>query len=406
MEAKDSKKMLQSTMYQLLRLDPFLGALTQQMDILCHDATSTLDFSFPASLRYSPKTGKFKIHLISEYFQLFTPEERVAVLLHEIMHFSNGHIFDSIRNQDDDQKARIRNIAADMAINQYIPHLPKGCVDVSQWKDKEGKNFPLFRSSHEYMQLIEQILEQGQGKGNVEDRVNKYIPDHAFIEAGEGGEETNEKILKDGLGIIKRALDKESWSFSQLPKSLQDLLQLLEAEVAKFNYKQVLQMAVKRTLMSSDRSHTWKKPSKRHGIYSPGSKSEDLPKLAFFNDSSGSVSIKEQNTYLRIMDEFLKAGSRTCTLAFWHTGLYYKKPYKKGKEIMQSEIQSGGTDPSCVLKDIAKNGYDLSIILTDGCYDTCNVKVSSPVVWIISEGGALDHPLKHIGITIPLSGLK
>jgi predicted metal-dependent peptidase len=77
----------------------------------------------------------------------------------------------------------------------------------------------------------------------------------------------------------------------------------------------------------------------------------------------------------------------------------------KGR-LKEQEIQAGGTDPLPTLELIKKTCPDLSIILTDGYYNGSQIKLSSDVIWIISEGGNKEHEYKHLGKTIPLEGLK
>jgi hypothetical protein len=61
------------------------------------------------------------------------------------------------------------------------------------------------------------------------------------------------------------------------------------------------------------------------------------------------------------------------------------------------------------MEDIFRRKPDLSVILTDGCYD--NVEVESwmkpgqkfpEVLFIISPDGTEDHPLKRIGQTVKI----
>lgn len=123
-------------------------------------------------------------------------------------------------------------------------------------------------------------------------------------------------------------------------------------------------------------------------------------------DTSGSISHRELNEFLGIMDKFLKVGVRTCTLGLWHTNMYYKKPYKYGQQLNVEDVESGGTELSDVLRDINKFTPDLSIILTDGYYGIPEVKPKGEIVWIISKGGDMNHPMKHIGKTISLDKIK
>src|SRR5581483_5358587 len=53
--------------------------------------------------------------------------QRVAVLMHELYHITHKHPFRAPFMKLPQRKRLIMNIAADMAINQYITGLPKGC---------------------------------------------------------------------------------------------------------------------------------------------------------------------------------------------------------------------------------------------------------------------------------------
>jgi len=124
-------------------------------------------------------------------------------------------------------------------------------------------------------------------------------------------------------------------------------------------------------------------------------------------DTSGSISYKELNEFLDVIDGFLKQGTKTCTLALWNTDIYYNKKYKVNSRITEREIMSGGTDPDPVLDHISKTKPELSIILTDGFYDRTRVNIKTKdIIWIISEGGQIQHPNAHLGKTIPMKGIK
>jgi predicted metal-dependent peptidase len=127
-------------------------------------------------------------------------------------------------------------------------------------------------------------------------------------------------------------------------------------------------------------------------------------------DTSGSISYRELNEFLDIVDGFLKQGTKTCTLNLWHTDLYYSKKYKLKNRLKQADLESGGTDPDPVLDKIAKDRPELAIILTDGYYSGYRGSVKKlngiDIIWIISEGGSMDHSNKDIGKTIPMKGIK
>jgi predicted metal-dependent peptidase len=410
----DKKKMLQSAIYHLTNQQAFYGQLLQELTIKYNHSIPT------AGITFNKKVQQFEVYINPNFFASLKNEERIAVFHHEVLHFTNKHLFrlpfldDKVTNEE----KKMYNIGGDMAINQYIKNLPQGCVDVKDWKMDDGSLFPTFNNMETYYELIKSESKQqkksnekkekgeGQGtKGNVNDHLDNYkeFDVHMWDSLDE---ETKKQMLDEAKKIIKRTIEKTSYNHSNVPDSMKDLLEEIEGLTASINYKEILRSVIKKTVSSVDRDTTWKKPNRRYGIYSPGSKVGNTPKLAFLNDSSGSISVKEQNEYLRIMDQFLKVGSRNCILGFWHTNLYYKKPYKKGQEVNKDELQSGGTDVTSIMEDIKKHKYDLSIILTDGYYDACDIKASSEVIWIISSGGNPSHPMMHVGKTIMLDKLK
>ena len=194
--------------------------------------------------------------------------------------------------------------------------------------------------------------------------------------------------------------------YSKVPQSVKDLLQDIDGMNANINYKQILKNAIKKTVSCQDRSSTWKRPNKRYGVYSPGTKLGNLPQLDFYIDTSGSISYKELSSFLNIMNEFLKVGVRTCDLFLWHTSVYKHKKHKKNNPFKENEVEAGGTDISEAMASIKKRRPDLAIILTDGYYEMPNVAIDSQVIFIISEGGNMNHPLAKIGKTIGFGGLK
>lgn len=413
------KLALESAMIGLMNSQAFYGGLVQELIVKYDDTIPT------AGIGFNKEQKQFQLVINPNYFidHLKGPE-RVAVLNHEVLHFINKHIFRwSFANKDNKDKGqrdfRENNIAADMEINQYIKNLPKGCVNVKDWKLDDGTGFPLYKSMEEYYSLIkeeskkqkkkESDKEKGKGsgtKGNVNDMLDKYVPSDIHF-WDELTEEEQQKMLEEAKKLILRTIEKTANSFSTVPDSVKDLLKELDVLDAKINHKQILKQAIKRSVSVTDRDSTWKKPNKRYGTYSPGSKMGDLPKLDIMIDTSGSISHTELNQFLGIMNEFLKVGSRSCNLGLWNTSLYYKKRYKMNQQFDKEEIQSGGTDVNCVIEDISKSKPDLTIILTDLYFEEPqNIPPQNEIIWIVSEGGNENPNFKQKQKIIYLKNLK
>lgn len=415
---------LQTTVREVLKNDLYNGVLLQEMDFAIRADTPT------ASIEFDKKKKKFLIRLGKTFFfETLTQPERVAVLTHELLHFSRGHLFRT------DQMNVKKNIAMDMNINQYIKNLPTNCVNVSEWKLQDGSPFPTFQTWETYYKLINETTNKppcssegsescpncGQsacGAGDSQplpgESINypllrKYerepMDDHTSWE--DLSEEERKAILEEGANVMRRAIENSYKDFSLAPQWVKDMLLHIDTELRGLNCKQIFKSAVKRALPSPDRTNTWFRPNKRYGQFAPGTMNDKLPYINAYLDFSGSISHTEANGFLQTLNHILGEGQmRKCNLAMWHTKIFNFRKHRKNQPIKEDEIESGGTDPLCVFEHINKNNPNLSIIFTDGYYASVPVKLSNPVVFIISENGQVDHPYKHLGLTFKLGDLK
>lgn len=396
------KQKLQSALYRFFERNNFLGNLVTEITIKYNSMVPT------ALIGYNPKLDQFEIQLGTEYFCNQELPQRIAVLHHEILHFTHQHLFRYNMEGKTTEEKKIFNIAADMSINQMITDLPEGTVDVKKWKLKTGEPFPLMRTMEEYYQLLTQDFEQHQkGKSPNGEEWDNFQAGNNFDEHQweNLSEEDKQKMLAKAKKVIQRSVEKTKFGHDALPDYIKELIREIEVELSKLDYKGILKRAIKRSVSCIDREGTWKRPNKRYGNYAPGTTVGKLPKLDIFCDTSGSISWTEFNKFLTVMDGFLKVGARQCMFGMWHTDLYHFEKYKRGNRVTENDIEQGGTDVLPVLEMIQKRGSDLAIILTDGYFDAHDIKLTGEVLWIISEDGQVDHPMRHVGKTIKLGGL-
>lgn len=399
----EKQKALQSSVYHLCDRETFYGGLLQELCMKYSEQLPT------AGITFNKEQSQFEIYINPKFFCSLTTDQRVAVLHHEILHFTNKHLFrlPFLTAKEEDRK--LYNIAGDMSINQYIKNLPDGCVDVKDWKyevpsTSKGKKptiepFPLLQSMETYYDLI---------KNNKEINKDK-LKDYKEFDVHDWDEMddiTKQKMLDEAKKVVRRTVEKSTTGHTKIPDSIQDLLKEIETLAATLSYKDILKRAIKKTVCAVNREGTWKKPNKRYGAVAQGSKISLLPRLFMYIDSSGSISHVEMNEFLNVVSGFLKIGARECTLLLWHTSVYYKTKYKLHGKLENENIQSGGTDLDCVFTSIKQCNPNLSIILTDGYYDSSSIPVTNEVVFIISKGGNQNHPMAHIGKTVMLEGLK
>lgn len=563
---------LNTSLYELTRMHPFVGSTLQVMNIMYSYSLPTAGVTFNADLR------RYEMYINPYFFcKSLSDKQRVAVLIHEMAHILNRHLIRVPFMKVSDHKRMLLNVAGDLAINQTIQNLPRGCsqcppieeqkqgaacendlcpgmcLDISDYYDEDEdtgkktpwpKNKPMEVYFEKLMEMYEEQPEDpdtknilvsiattenldatasgskrgktltfaGNGAQTVDGRALKkdqnilvkdqtdpkdngiYIVSHegddsspavlTRLEAHDGHdqasvvkrgdvaaarygasnaskvfqiegqpgevldvdaqdmvwEETQAKLGKgSGKGkprqfdvhdwhanadesevldatedLVKRAMVKQGLSYDDLPSSVKDLLDSIKARKAELNYKALILSAIKRSASGHDRDHSWARRSRRFGNKAPGTKEGALPKLSLFLDTSGSISIEELNSFLDIVDEFLKVGSRKCELNLFSDTNYYTDKYKLADRSMQEKIRKsvsmGGTDLESSLKRIFETRPNLSIILTDGCYSDVDYESMlkaghqfPQVLWVISKGGDENHPLKRLGNTVKIT---
>ena len=423
---------LASAIYECSKTHPFLGSVLQCLTISYGHSIPT------AGIMFNTDAKRWDM-IVNPYFfcKKLNLHQQKAVMLHELSHITHKHPLRVPFLKISARKRMLMNIAADMAINQFIKNLPTGCPqcpkpeeqkpctndlcpgkcimveDFFDVDEKTKKQIPWERNrtmEHYYEKLITRFDDpdksdngqqqqqqsqgggqgqqgkgkgkgqQGQGQGNQQGQGNagggadtKDLP-HTLDEHMWDGASEEKDMLDATEELVKRAMVKARLDYSSLPDSVKELLEDIKARRAELNYKALLLLAMKRHASGHDRKHTWTRKSKRFGNKAPGTKVGDLPKLQNLIDTSGSISIEEANEFLEVVDQFLRVGARKCQLGFFHTALYKNDQYKVGTKLKREDIQSGGTDLTPVMAEILKRKPDLSIVLTDGCYSDVPVE--------------------------------
>lgn len=406
MDLNNVQKAIDSAFLNLMKIRPFFGAMASCMNV-------SISKNVPsAGVTFDKKFKKVRLLINPEWWMERTPLEQTAVLIHECEHILQKHIFDYnfLPNK------MVANMAMDIHINQRIENLPAGCLHHYNFEDKNGTVFPADRSSSEYYDLLmkeetkyrsrpqpDQAEDESYDK---EDTHGKYktVPLEQVKPFDEHdwdslSEEEKMQITSD---LLKRSLEKQHYSHSQDASTAKDILNDISVQFAELDYKKILEKAVKKSLPTKDRESTWFRPNKRYGYTAPGSKAKQAPKVDFYIDSSGSMSVEEINFAFSVVDKFLTVVDR-CKISLFHTSVYKTENYKKGKCLDKSEFQIGGTDLTEVMRNICTNTADLSIIITDGYYSDVEVKpVGKKVLFLITQGGNMQHPLTRFGESVAL----
>jgi predicted metal-dependent peptidase len=397
-EYEDASRAVSQALYYFIEENKFIGSMLQEMTFKINGTLPT------AALAFNKKTQTFEVLFNPTFFLKWDLEQRVGILHHEILHFTNKHLLRFQNAFSDKKLAAKMNIACDMAINQYIKALPPECIDVKNFKLNDGSPFPLYRSADEYYELLENNKDANKGEMEKYEKGEGNNDSHNMWE--ELTEEEKKDLAQEMKKLIKRTMEKTQYDKSTIPGEIKDLLEELTVMTEQFNAKRILQDTIRKHASVSDRESSWKRPNKRFGRTAPGTTVGKLPRLNIYSDTSGSRSHTEINLDLDIINKFLKSGERTCQLGMWHTRLYLKRKHKLNQPLLKSEIESGGTVINEVIKDINKSNPDLSIILTDGYYDWDGAPPKTETIVIIVDNGTTEHPMKNIVKTLKIGNLK
>jgi len=119
---EDKNRSLYTAIYELTTSHPFMGAVLQSLNISYSHVIPT------AGIMFNTDAKRWDM-LVNPYFfcKKLNAPQRKAVMLHELSHITHKHPLRVPFLKISARKRMLMNIAADMAINQFIKDLPKGC---------------------------------------------------------------------------------------------------------------------------------------------------------------------------------------------------------------------------------------------------------------------------------------
>ena len=323
-----------------------------------------------------------KVHLVinEEFFVSQTHLERIALLEHEILHLVMTHL-----TRFKPKQALIWNIACDMAINQYIPNLPKEGVTHLQFKLP-----PEMEAEYYYKEILKNakkitISSGSSGKGEGDSQGSKgeqpdlqgakTLDDHEIWDKSNANKDLSKAVVK---GTIQTSI-KNIKDYGNLPGQVQqELNRILKDD--SVNWKRELNRFVNRATIVK-MALTRKRPNRRYASYE-GNKNEYKLKVLIGLDTSGSIDNDTLASFFgqveRIKATGLDLQIAECDAAVGKTYKYRKPP--------KTVTGRGGTDFRPVFEYAKKYKPDVVIYLTDGYADK-NWKSKFPTLWVITPGG-------------------
>lgn len=385
--------------FKLLSQEPFYAAWSRMLTKVANEGVSTAgvccnsehDFMF----YYSPF-----------FMSNISAEARLDVIKHEILHLELGHctnrsvpMVDRKHPTKEERRAHNKaNIAADLAINSYLEHLPKDFFTKGSTKPGncckpgEGKfvNCPPFKSMEWYLGWLEQHKDELKSNGvdlDAEDCEGSFDQHDWDNMSDEDKEIIKEKIRQATINAVGEVQKSGNWG--SVPVEMQKML--LKLIKTKVNAEKVLSWFINKSIKGS-KSKTQLRVSRRMPYVYAGTKSTHHAKIAVAIDMSGSVSNELLAKFFAICQRF--ADKVEFTVIPFDTAVSDKDNYvwKKGKKMEGKRVRCGGTDFDAPTQWINKHGgFDGLVICTDMCAPApgpCKVQR----IYVTNEEGAANAP--------------
>ena len=322
-----------------------------------------------------------------EFFLGLAPEERIFLVLHEVMHNVYNH---GTRLGFRDHVTW--NEAGDYVINDELIRrgfkMPKGGLHNTDYRDMSADEI--------YDELISKkdkgednpptpwpdlqlppMGDEGDGdSGNGNQPGTGGIPKPSASEV----EEHNKNLLTQAVQASQLGGDKAGTVPGSLERVLDKLLK------PKLPWTKILS----KFLFSLNKNdYSWRKPNRRfisQGIILPSLYSEGVGRIDFAIDTSGSVSEDDFNRFLSEIGYVFKQykPEEVGVMQFDHI-LQSNDKVCNVQDFMKLKFKGGGgTQIEPVLAEFAKNKAKALIILTDGyLYHGAELDPKKPVVWCI-----------------------
>jgi predicted metal-dependent peptidase len=397
-----SNTTLEQAIYTLLGKLPYYGCLIQSMKHVISKEVST------AGVRFDDNGASVRLTVNPDFFDSLTIDERVALLIHEASHVDRLHL---IRIPQATSNHRLGNVAADAAINCYIPNLPKGgiypkALNLKNYQsfeyyldrltdnlDDAKRNSPKPKSDSVDSSDDNEGDSESDGDTDTTDTPKAKTPLlKRYIDADTRPIDTHDwdnsgLSLSEQAGVIestmKRAIDKLGFDSGQLPSHVQESLQLLR-ELKVKTWHRELKKFLGRTVNGFDFERTWSRRNRRYGLQEAGSKISGQKKLAIAFDTSGSMSVQELERCLAETMSMVKSGVVGHLIQF-DTEVNHIQPLKRNTEVLEI-VGRGGTSFVDLMAKVDELRCDGLVVFTDGHdNDTCD-KPKTPVLWVHTAG--------------------
>lgn len=403
-KTSNDSQIIEQAIFRLLTEFAWYGALVQSLKISLTSGVQTAGVCFD-------KDGDSILLAINPvFFASLTPESQVALLIHECSHIDRLHL---IRIPEMNVPHKVGNIAADLAINCWINHLPEGGLIPKQFR------MPNLLTTEDYAKRL-MDLEPTPQDGQPQDGDGQPQDGDGQPRDGDGqprprggsakGSEASRAKIRDTLSKSE-TLDHHDWFDSNLstPEKAELIEKILTRAAARLSSSSAgsipahvgeslkvlktlkvrkwhaeLKKFISRRINSYESERTWSRRNRRYGFLDAGRKTSGAKKLAIAIDTSGSMPVNELEQALAETISMLKLGNEAVLIQF---DMRVNKVESFKRNTPEIKITNrGGTCFADLMTKIDAMKCDGLIVFTDGEDTHLATKPRTPVVFVYTTG--------------------
>ena len=381
------------------------------------------------------KFGKLCMYYNADFVLSLPLEKAQGVVVHEVLHVFFRHLTRFKFSELSPNLKEIYNLGMDMAINQYIPHLPEGVVYPETYQLEKEKNADFYieelkKKANQCPKCGSQMKpkggqgqdqqdQDGQGQSDQQDQdgqqgqdgqgQGKECPDcgHEQQEQGGGQGQTLDdhsmwdKVI-DENGQIRDASDfdidpeyevqsavmksiKECKEYGSLPAFVEKEIAALQ-KIKRHNWKKDLKVFVN-TVLTSKKRLSQKRVNRRlhdEDYILPGKKKSRNPKLLLVRDTSGSM--YDDKVQAELLNEIIQISKSASVLVCDCDTRVHQTYEVRGEGDFKAYKGGGGTSFEPAFEEAKKHKVDGIVYLTDtdGSFpDKKDIgKYASHTIWV------------------------
>lgn len=389
------------TIVTLLLKEPFYGHLLGGINRRVTTLIPT------AAVALTP-TGAELIVNPDFFMTALNPQERVAVLKHEILHLVFRHLYRPLLRES---CLELFNLAADLVVNQFVAPwpLPAGAITLATFPDLKLAANQTLEAYYQRLLTLQQHMSGAAtdaplSAAALAELTGTRHSDHRFWAAAGGfgfqggvgdaffagksaaplwSEALCRALEMDGERQILRAQERTATAaWGKVSADVRIAVESLQARYqSTVDWRRVLRLFA----ASGYRTRlvpTKKRMSKRFQHF-PGLRIKRQQRLAVVLDTSGSIDAQSMAQFFAEVHRLWRTGAEVQII---EADAAVLRTYPYQGNAPETVSGGGGTDFEPALRwvrDPKQGGFDACIYLTDGYADTPRVHPLCPLLWVL-----------------------